>query len=109
MKANCPVPALRGGQSSAFDPRASGLAILIAPPAQQRDHGPRRHENVGNVGLRLSAVDNSAVHIGPSSKGKFDLSNEVLTVYWEGYKPDVFIRVSDVFVHETLLRNIPQI
>jgi hypothetical protein len=50
MKANCPVPALRGGQSSAFDPRASGLAILIALPAQQRDDGPRRHENLGNVG-----------------------------------------------------------
>jgi len=59
--------------------------------------------------LRLSASDKSVVHIGPSSEGKFTLSNGILTVYWEKYEPDVFTQVSDVFVHEQILRNVPQI
>jgi FkbM family methyltransferase len=57
--------------------------------------------------LRLSNIDNSAVHEGYDSKGAYDLTNDVLTIFWENYNPDVFLESSGVFVHEPLLKDAP--
>ena len=37
------------------------------------------------------------------------LSDQTLTVFWEKYSPDVFEAVSGVYIHNTLLQNIPNI
>ena len=59
--------------------------------------------------LRLCHVDKSIVHQGVGSRGHFDLSNGVLTVYWDRYHPDVFVQVSDLFVHSDMVKHIPDI
>jgi FkbM family methyltransferase len=59
--------------------------------------------------LRLCHIDRSIVHQGVGNRGNFDFSNGVLTVYWDHYHPDVFVQVSDLFVHSDIVEHIPNI
>ena len=59
--------------------------------------------------LRLSNIDHSVIHEGYGSKGFYELANGTLTVRWEEYAPDVFIDVSGTWLHQSLVRQLPDI
>ena len=59
--------------------------------------------------LKLSTSDNAAEREGNASKATYDLSDRTLTVFWEKWKPDVFLRVSGVYVHQDLLTDLPRL
>jgi FkbM family methyltransferase len=59
--------------------------------------------------LTLYHIDKSIVHQGVGNKGTFDFLNGVLTVYWDHYEPDIFIQISDLFVHNDIIENMPNI
>lgn len=59
--------------------------------------------------LRLSNVDDTVVHEGPDSKGRYRLSNGVLTVHWENFSPEIFIEISGLFVEDRLIREFPRL
>jgi FkbM family methyltransferase len=52
--------------------------------------------------LRLSNCDNSIFHEGPGSRGIYTLLNDKLVVSWDNYKPEVFFKTLDVYVHESI-------
>jgi FkbM family methyltransferase len=58
--------------------------------------------------LRLSARDMSVQHEGNPNRGKYDLRDGRLTVYWEQYAPDVFVSCLGKYVHEKLMAAIPE-
>jgi hypothetical protein len=57
--------------------------------------------------LRLSARDMSVQHEGNANRGKYDLRDGRLTVYWEKYAPDVFVNCLGKYVHEKVMAAIP--
>jgi FkbM family methyltransferase len=57
--------------------------------------------------LRLSARDTSVQHEGNGNRGKYDLRDGRLTVYWEKYAPDVFVDCLGKYVHEKVMAAIP--
>jgi FkbM family methyltransferase len=57
--------------------------------------------------LRLSAQDRSVRHEGNANRGKYDLRDGRLTVYWEQYAPDVFVDCLGKYVHEKVMAAIP--
>jgi FkbM family methyltransferase len=57
--------------------------------------------------LRLSPRDGSVVHEGPGSKGRYELSDGVLAVYWEKFPPEVFVEVAGSYIAQSLLRLAP--
>jgi FkbM family methyltransferase len=57
--------------------------------------------------LRLSAGDMSVLHEGNANRGKYDLRDGRLTVYWEQYAPDVFVNCLGKYVHEKVLAAVP--
>jgi FkbM family methyltransferase len=57
--------------------------------------------------LRLSAHDRSVQHEGNANRGKYDLRDGRLTVYWEQYAPDVFVNCLGKYVHEKVMAAIP--
>jgi hypothetical protein len=59
--------------------------------------------------LRLSIIDGSVVHEEHGGKGKYDLANGVLTIYWERFEPDTFRELSGNYVHELILGNAPKL
>src|SRR5882757_4811657 len=59
--------------------------------------------------LRLSEFDQLAYHEGHDSKGRYELTDRRLTVSWERYKPDVFLRHSGIYVHEDVIKELPAI
>ena len=59
--------------------------------------------------LRLSNIDRSVIHEGYGSKGTYELSNGTLIIRWEKFDPDVFIDVSGTWLHQSLLKQLPDI
>ncbi|MDR3487956.1 MAG: FkbM family methyltransferase [Bradyrhizobium sp.] len=57
--------------------------------------------------LQLSANDMSVVHEGPGSRGSYTRDDDLLTVIWDGFGPDVFKEVSGVYIHTHILKTLP--
>jgi FkbM family methyltransferase len=57
--------------------------------------------------LRLTASDMSVQHEGNANRGKYDLRDGKLTVYWEQYAPDVFVNCLGKYVHEKVMAAVP--
>jgi len=55
----------------------------------------------------LSPRDGSVVHEGPGSKGRYQLSDGVLAIYWEKFPPEVFVEVAGSYISQSLLRLAP--
>ncbi|HTC09363.1 MAG TPA: FkbM family methyltransferase [Acetobacteraceae bacterium] len=53
--------------------------------------------------LKLSNTNNEAELEGYDRKATYEIANETLTVFWEGLKPDVFLPVSRIYIHQDLL------
>jgi len=66
------------------------------------------HPNWTGV-LQLSGSGRSVVHEGHGSKGTYTLSNDTLTILWDKFAPDVFINVSGLYLHQTVLSKLPDI
>jgi FkbM family methyltransferase len=55
----------------------------------------------------LSTTDNSALHEEHGSRGTYTLADRMLTINWDRFAPDVFLERSGVYVHKTMLDQIP--
>jgi FkbM family methyltransferase len=53
--------------------------------------------------LQLSSQDNSVRHVETGSKGTYRVAGDTLTVEWDDYKPDLFIKDKfGLYVHENV-------
>jgi FkbM family methyltransferase len=59
--------------------------------------------------LKLFNMNSSVVHEDHGSKGTYELSNKILTVYWDKYGSDVFFEFSGIYIHRDLLDKTPGI
>ncbi len=55
--------------------------------------------------LNLSNTDDSVENQGGSSKGKYKLANNMLTVFWNDHQPDIFQDFGGTFIHRSLLAD----
>ena len=55
--------------------------------------------------LRLSDEDSSVLHVGCNSKGRYILDNNTLTIEWDNYGKEIFIKnAKGVFVQDFILQ-----
>ena len=59
--------------------------------------------------LRISKFDNSITHEDHGSKGTYNYSDGTLSVFWEDYEPDIFLKISDIYLHQDIFRGIPNL
>jgi FkbM family methyltransferase len=59
--------------------------------------------------LKLSNADDSVEHIGHASKGTYDVTDNLLTVRWEKYAPDIFLEIAGIYVERSLKDHLPRL
>jgi hypothetical protein len=81
-------------------PPASG--ICLTPRDFTRVHAIHPH---WDGFLRLFHADGAVLLEGFLTQGDYRLSNGILTVFWETYRPDTFVQRDGIYLHETLCRG----
>lgn len=55
----------------------------------------------------MSPRDGFVVHEGHDSKGRYELTDGILAIYWEKFPPEVFVEVAGSYISQSLLRLAP--
>jgi FkbM family methyltransferase len=66
------------------------------------------HPNWGGY-LNISNIDDSVNLNGEVPRGTYTKSENILTVYWETFPPDIFHDCSGIYIHRDLLVGIPNV
>ena len=59
--------------------------------------------------LSISDTDNTIRHDLYGSSGRYKLEGTNLTIDWDKYPPETFIKIGNSFIHESMLKDLPRL